>query len=100
MKLQVQSIHFDADVKLLDYIQKKCDKLDNFYDRIIDGQVYLKVEKDNANGNKLVEIKVNVPNDQIISSQRGHAFEEAVDIATDNLKRQIKRYKEKLRAHH
>ena len=42
MKLQMHSIHFDADVKLLDFIQKKVDKLETFYDRIIDGEVFLR----------------------------------------------------------
>ena len=99
MKLQTQSIHFDADQKLLDYLQKKCDKLDHFYDRIIDGQVYLKLEKVGDPSLKNVEIKVNVPGDELISSEQAYTFEEAIDSATDNLKRQIKRYKEKLRSH-
>ena len=35
MKLKVQSIHFDADQKLVDFIQEKVDKLLTFYDEII-----------------------------------------------------------------
>ena len=46
MKLRMQSVHFDADIKLLDFIQKKADKLDTFYDRIIDGEVILRLNKD------------------------------------------------------
>ena len=45
MKLDIQSIHFDADEKLLDFIQKKCDKLETFFDRITDGEVFLRLEK-------------------------------------------------------
>lgn len=100
MKLQVQSIHFDADSSLLDYIQEKCDKLDHFFDRIIDGQVYLKVEREHKPNNKSVEIKINVPNESLLASQVGvSSFEEGVDLCKDNLKRQLKRYKEKLRVH-
>ena len=100
MKLQIQSIHFDADQKLLDYIQKKCDKMDTFFDHIIDGQVYLKLEKHSESGaNKVVELKFNVPGEVIMSTQKGHKFEEATDLAVDNVKRQLTRFKEKLRDH-
>jgi putative sigma-54 modulation protein len=97
MKLQVQSIHFDADQKLLDYVQRKCDKLDHFFDKIIDGQVYLRVEKKGDHSLKSVEIKLMVPSETLLVKQESFSFEEAVDIATENLKRQVNRYKEKLR---
>jgi putative sigma-54 modulation protein len=98
MKLQIQSIHFDADQKLLDYIQKKCDKLDQFFDRIQDGQVYLKVERRGEHSLKSVEIKINVPGTPLLVKEEAYVFEEAVDKVTDILKEQIKRYKEKMRA--
>ncbi|MEM0995537.1 MAG: ribosome-associated translation inhibitor RaiA [Bacteroidota bacterium] len=99
MKLQVQSIRFDADEKLLAYIQKKCDKLDSFFDRIQDGQVYLRIEKSGEPSLKSVEIKINVPGEVLIASEEAYSFEEATDLATETLKRQVKRYKEKLREH-
>ena len=99
MILQTQTPNFDADQKLLDYLQKKCDKLDNFYDRIIDGQAYLRIVKSGERSLKSVEIKINVPNDELIASEEAYTFEEAIDLATDNLKRQVKRYKEKLRSY-
>ncbi|HHG83311.1 MAG TPA: ribosome-associated translation inhibitor RaiA [Bacteroidetes bacterium] len=99
MKLQVQSIHFDADAKLVAYIQKKCDKLDTYYDRIVDGKVFLKIEKAGEPSLKSVEIKVNVPHENLMASAEGYSFEEAVDLATESLKRQVKKYKEKMRAH-
>lgn len=99
MNIQVQSIHFDADQKLLDYIQRKCDKLDTFFDRIEDGQVYLKLVKIGDPSLKSVEIKVNVPGERLIAGEQATSFEEATDLATDNLKRQLKRYKEKMRPH-
>ncbi len=97
MKLQIQSIHFDADQKLLDYIQEKCDKLDHFFDKIIDGQVYMKLERKGDHSLKSIEIKLNVPGSSLIASEQSFSFEEAVDLSTENLKRQVKRYKEKLR---
>lgn len=99
MKLQAQSIRFDADIKLLDYLQKKCDKLDTFFDRIVDGQAYLKIVKVGEPSLKSVEIKINVPGDELIASEEAYTFEEAIDLTTDNLKRQLKRYKERMRTH-
>ena len=57
MKIRVQSIHFDADKKLLQFIEEKVDKLVHFYDHIIGGEVTLKVDKASDNKNKIVQIK-------------------------------------------
>ena len=100
MKLQIQSIHFDADQKLLDYIQEKCDKLDKFFDRITDGQVFLKLEKDSdSKSNKFVEIKLNLPGEVLVVKEQGIKFEEGTDLAVESLKRLVQRHKEKLKAH-
>jgi putative sigma-54 modulation protein len=95
MKLQIQSIHFDADKKLLDFIQKKLNKLDSFYDRITGGDVYLRVENVEMN-NKSVHIKLFLPGTSIMAKEQGSSFEEAVDLALENLKRQLKKTKEKM----
>jgi putative sigma-54 modulation protein len=98
MKLQIQSIHFDADKKLLDFIQKKLNKLDTFYDKITDGDVYLKLEPEEIN-NKSVNIKLFLPGTSIMAKEQGSSFEEAVDIAVENLKRQLTKQKEKMSNH-
>lgn len=99
MNLDIQSIHFDADQKLLAYVQKKCDKLDQFFNNITDGRAYLKVTKPQAKDNKEVEIKVNVPGETFIGKAQADTFEAATDLAVDKVKGQLKSYKEKLKAH-
>lgn len=100
MKLQMHSIHFDADRKLLEYIQRKTDKLETFYDRITDGEVFLKLNKDSENHeNKVVEIKVNIPGGQLFAKEKSNTFEAATDVAVEALKAQIKKYKEKKMVH-
>ena len=99
MKLQMHSIHFDADIKLLDFIQKRVDKLETFYDRIIDGEVFLRVQNDNSKENKIVEIKLNGPKNQFFSKQKAKSFEAGVDAAVEGLRRQLKKHKEKALAH-
>ena len=98
MKLQMQSIHFDADKRLLDFIQKKLDKLETFFDRIIDGEVFLRVENEGKE-NKHVHIKINIPGTTIMTKETGTTFEEAVDLAYDTLKRQLSKQKEKQTTH-
>ncbi|GAB3329220.1 ribosome-associated translation inhibitor RaiA [Marivirga atlantica] len=99
MKLQMHSIHFDADEKLLDFIQKRVDKLETFYDRFIDGEVFLRLDKDDQNSNKIVEIKLNLPGAQIFAKERKDSFEAAADASCEALRRQVKKRKEKQMVH-
>lgn len=95
MKLKVSSLKFDADEKLLDFVQKKADKLDTFYDKIIDGEVNMHLEKSEKKENKIVEIKVNVPGTVLFAKEQASSFEAAADDAIEALRRQLKRHKEK-----
>ncbi|HNP49013.1 MAG TPA: ribosome-associated translation inhibitor RaiA [Bacteroidia bacterium] len=97
MKIRVQSIHFDADSKLLQFVQDKVDKLLQFYDHIIGGEVFLKIDKASDNKNKIVQIKIQVPGNDILAKEQCRTFEEATDLCMETLSRQIKRHKEKER---
>jgi putative sigma-54 modulation protein len=99
MNLTVQSIHFDADQKLVDYITTKTEKLTRYFDRITGGEVYLKVSKPQSNNNKIVEIKLNVPGQTLFVSEQADTFEAAADHAINTMKTQVRRYKEKLTSH-
>ncbi len=96
MKLKVQSIHFNADGKLLEFIQERVDKLHTFYDDIIDGEVILKLQK-NDSENKITEIKVNLPGRQLFAKEQSKTFEEATDVAVEALRKQITKHKEKVK---
>jgi putative sigma-54 modulation protein len=100
MILRIHSVHFDADQKLLDYVQKKVDKLDTFYDRIIDGEVILRLEKSHLNkkevfGNKTVELKVNIPGQQLFAKESSVSFEAAIDEVVEQMSRQLIKQKGK-----
>ena len=99
MKLQMHSIHFNADVVLIDFIQKKADKLETFFDRIIDGEVFMRLEKNESNENKIVEVKLNIPGNKLFAKEHAKTFEAAADEAVESLRRQLKKHKEKLIAH-
>lgn len=96
MKVQVHSIHFDADVKLIDFIQKKLDKLETFYDRLGEGEVFLRLNNEGVE-NKTVEIKVKVPGTLLFAKEQARSFEAATDQATEALTNQLKKFKTKER---
>jgi len=93
----MQAIHFDADPKLLNFIQQKLDKLDTFYDRITSGEVFLKLKKGDSakTQTKLLEVKLYVPGGTVFVREQGTTFEEATDLAIDTLKIQVKKFKDK-----
>ncbi|MDN3493558.1 ribosome hibernation-promoting factor, HPF/YfiA family [Winogradskyella bathintestinalis] len=99
MKVNTQSVNFTADGKLIDFIQRRMDKLDMYYDKIIQSDVYLKVQKTSDKENKLFEVKLNVPGDSFVVKKQCKTFEEGADAAIASLGRQIQKRKEKLRAH-
>ena len=99
MNLNIDSIHFKADSKLLDYITEKVERLDKFYDKSIDLNVKLKLESNGQVRDKIVEYVMNVPGDKLFVSTVDKTFEAAADTGIDSLKRQLKRYKDKLRKH-
>ena len=99
MRVTIQSINFDADRKLLEYIHKKVEKLRSLNPSIVDVMVYLRLEKSKEGQNKLVEIKTSVPAGEFMSKQRGRTFEEATDLGIDLAKRQLIDAKEKAMAH-
>lgn len=98
MKVQVQSVHFDADAQLIEFIQKKLDKLETFYDRTIDAEVILRLNNEGAE-NKTVDIKLNIPGDQLFAEKSNGSFEAATDHCTEALRRQIRKHKDKIAKH-
>ncbi|MBW8050679.1 MAG: ribosome-associated translation inhibitor RaiA [Cytophagales bacterium] len=99
MNLQMHSIHFDADQDLIDFIQKRTEKLETFYDRIMDGEVFLRLNNNKDKENKVIEIKLNVPGTQLFAKEQSKSFEAATDMAVEALKKQLKKLKEKHNAH-
>ena len=97
MNITVQSIRFDADRKLIEFIQRKVDKLDLFFDQIIDGECYLKLENVEDEANKITELKLNIPGNQLFAKGQAKSFEEAADLAVESLRRQINKHKTKTR---
>ena len=74
------------------------DKLETFYDRVIDGEVFLKLDNNHTKQNKISEIKLNVPGQELVVKKQCKSFEEAAQLSTEALRRQLRKHKEKVRA--
>ena len=97
MNVKIQSIKFNADKKLIDFINLKVNKLERFFDNIIDADVFLRADKPQEVSNKSVEIRLNVPGADLFAHKQCITFEEAVDECVEALKIQIKKHKERLK---
>ncbi len=97
MDVKIHSVHFDADQKLIDFVENKVNKLDQFYDNIIGAEVFLRVEKDQSPDNKLAEIKLQIPGSDLFAKKQTDTFEESTDLAVNALRKQLTKRKAKQR---
>ena len=96
MNVNIQSVHFDADTKLIEYINRKLEKLGNFSDRIIRVSVFLKLDNVvHAIEDKIAEIRVHIPRHNFFVKSTSKSFEESFDDALDTMGSQIKKNKER-----
>lgn len=93
MNVKIQSLKFDADQKLISFIEHKLEKIDKFADGVIAADVTLKLEKDNEHGNKIALITVDLAGNKLVAEKQCKSFEEAVDQCIDALKKQLDKYK-------
>ncbi len=99
MEVNINTVHFNADQKLVEFVNKKVAKLDTFFGGIINTEVTLKVLKPEAANNKVAEIKVSIPaNGYLFAKKQANSFEEATDLAIDAIRKQLGKYKEKLKS--
>lgn len=96
MKINMQALGFSAGESLESYLTEKLEKLDTIYDQIIAANVTFKLDNNNSKENKIVDIILEVPGEDIIVTKQGEAFPEVVDIATDTLRRLIIKRKDKM----
>lgn len=97
MDIKIQSIKFDADQKLIDYVNAKLAKVNKFFEGIIGAEVFLKLGNSTDPVNKVVEVKLLIPGNDLFVERAGKKFEEALDECVEVLKRQVNRQKEKMR---
>ncbi len=97
MNVRIHSVRFDADKKLIDFINQKLEKLTLFSEDIVNIEVYLRLDKDQEHENKVTEIRVELSGGSLFAKKQSKSFEEGTDDVIDALKKQITKYKQKKR---
>ncbi len=97
MNIQIHSIHFSPDTKLKEVIEEKVSKLEHFHQKIERADVYLKLDNNDAIvKEKVIEIRLHIPGADLFTSQSSNMFEAALDLAIDQIKKQLIKKKEKM----
>ena len=97
MQVKIHSVQFKADMKLESFIEDKLTKLNVYYDQIMGSEVFLKLENTNEPDNKITEIRLSIPGNDLFAKKQSKTFEEATDQAIEALRRQIQKHKDKVK---
>jgi len=97
MNVKINFVNIDSDNKLKTFVNQKVNKLSQFYEDILNADVFLKVENNQDLENKISEIKLDIPGSPLFAKKQGKTFEEATDTAVEALRRQLTKHKEKIR---
>ncbi|MDD2798406.1 MAG: ribosome-associated translation inhibitor RaiA [Bacteroidales bacterium] len=98
MEIRIQAVHFDASEHLVAFVEKKVSKFEQYFDGILSVEITLKVVKPETANNKEVNIKVNVPHNELLFSEKiCDSFEAAVDECATAISKQLHKLKEKTR---
>lgn len=94
MEINVQSIKFNADAKLLEFVDRKLGRLAKFYDETSRMEVDLSLLSDPLNKN--VKVRVVVPGSKdLIVERNSNTFEDAITEVAGILKDKMVQAKEK-----
>lgn len=99
MKVNVQAPNFTAKDELILFVENRLSKLEQFYDKIVFADVFLKVQKTSEKENKIVEVLLSIPGGDIMVKKDAKTFEEAIDEVAKTLERQLKKRNQKQKAH-
>ena len=93
MEINIKSLKFDADQKLIAFVEKKVAKLERFYEGIREVNVTLTLlhEPDN----KDCKLQIHIPGEELIIQRNAKTFEDAVPECADAMKEKLTRAREK-----
>ena len=95
MKIEIQSIHFNPDGRLVDFVNKKVEKISLLDDGVIKTDVFLKIEKPESPENKIAEIRIHSSNGEYFAKKQCNTFEESIDLSVQALRKQVLKQKGK-----
>ncbi|HET8855272.1 MAG TPA: ribosome-associated translation inhibitor RaiA [Salinimicrobium sp.] len=95
MKTDIQSVNFTVDQKLVNFIMEKLDKIESHFDQVIFANIYLKLENTSSKENKISEIILSIPGEELVCKKKAKRFEVSVDECINSLQRQLQKRKKK-----
>jgi len=97
MNINIDSVHFDADKKLIEFIEKRMTKLNKKQNSILGANVTLRLDNTTDAQNKIAEIKIKVPGEDFFAKKQTDTFEKSVDTSFSAIERQLSKYKDKVK---
>ncbi len=94
MQLNITARHLKLTPAISDYVQKKIEKANRFFDNLIWCQVILGVEKNRH----IAEIVLHASGRTFTAKEQSIDLYAAIDLASDKLDEQLRRYKDRRRA--
>lgn len=96
MDVRIQAIHFDIAEKLVNFINKKVERLTRHFTDITSADVTLKVVKPETAMNKEAIVKIIAPQmAELVATKTADSFEEAIDLCLEAIERQLEKNKAK-----
>ena len=96
MRLSITGHHLEITDSLREYVDNKLMRLERHFDKVTDVHCILAVEKLRHKA----EAKINLNGSMLFADSVEDNMYAAIDTLVDKLDRQIKKHKEKLKAHH
>jgi putative sigma-54 modulation protein len=97
MDIKIEAVHFDADKKLIEFVNSRVQRLENYFDNIVSSEVHLKLGSASDKENKVTEIKLSVPGKELFAKKESKSFEESTDLCVEALRKQVSKHKEKIK---
>lgn len=97
MNVKISAVHFKADKKLEAFITEKLQKLNTYFEGVIGAEVKLKLDNSDSKENKIMEVRLIIKGNDLFAVKESKSFEEATDLAAEALRKQLVKYKEKIR---
>ena len=98
MKITIRTPDFKAQRKLSNFVRANLVKLSALSDRIIQGDVLLKLDKSDTKEDKICELRLSVPGTDLFASRQSSTFEDAVLKCVEALDHQVRRWKDSINA--
>ncbi|MEC5319975.1 ribosome hibernation promoting factor [Brenneria populi subsp. brevivirga] len=95
MQLNITGHHIEITEPLRDFVNTKFAKLEQFFDRINQVNVVLKVEK----VQKIADATLHVNGGELHATSEAEDMYAAIDLLIDKLARQLNKHKDKLKQH-